>query len=108
MQKNCPICNNPLEPSYKDQEFFFTDRRCATSKSISEHFYIERLLNSTNEIVKMKLRIDNTFLKINYDTKTTQMWEIDKEIVSVDGIFEPDFSDIDKLKRKIKTLLTFS
>lgn len=105
----CPLCHAPL-----------TEDAPSTSGSIDyhcmradDHYYAHRVKN--NEITKVKVRFtefdgDRLTFKINYDQGTCQFWTQRSEHnrTEIQTIFTPDFSDIDKLKTKIKTYMIFS
>lgn len=60
-----------------------------------------------------KLRVafyrERLFLKVHYDDKYTEVWAKNNSVHRnrINMIVVPDFSNIDKLKNKIKTLLVF-
>lgn len=113
-QHNCPICQKQLR---KHDMIKYIDHECRTE----EHFYGKRIIQG--EMTKLKLRItepegEKFYIKFNYDRDLTEVWSIkivngyevhDKsKRIPIIGTFVPDFSDLEKLKQKIKTYLLFS
>lgn len=107
MKNICPICLKHLNESRRDNKDY-VDYKCH-GDSDDDHFYVHRILNG--DIIKIKFRIDDMYLKINFDEGFSQAWPIDSLIqdrVTVNHALELDFSDLEKIKSKIKTILTFS
>ena len=112
----CPICNKKLTTnrsfSYKNNKYSkYTDYEC---KYKEDHFFVKRInCRMTNES-KVKIRLsDETslisyYLKINYDENTSEVWVKDSNKITINQVFVPDYSDLTKLKEKIKTYLNFS
>lgn len=108
MQKlTCPICDKELSVEEYDG---YKDYHC---RSRFDHHYGVRIKD--DEILKVKVRLTDEdgsciFFKINYDEKVTQVWTLMNQVnrVAVPHIFEPDFTDLSKLKLKMKTYLLFS
>ncbi len=107
----CPICTKDM---IEENKIKYIDYYC---RERADHFYACRILN--NEQIKIKMRFTDTlengtkeklFLKVNFDEGTSQVWtkNNDNNRIQIDQIFNPDFSDLDKLKVKIRTYLLFS
>ena len=76
----------------------------------SDHFFAKRFIK--DEIVKIKFRINDSndsyiYGKINYDESTTEIWKTDSKKFKIDCITDFDFSDNEKLLKKLKTYLLF-
>lgn len=107
MQKySCPICHLEMKPSDKPYK---NDFNC---KASDDHIYIHRIKD--DQISKIKIVFSDNdnrlFMKVNYDEGFTEVWtksNNDYRTV-IQSVFTPDFSDIERLKSKIKTYLTFS
>lgn len=112
-QHNCPICHHEMEMTHL---ISYKDYYC---RGGDEHFYGKRVKN--NVLTKLKIRFkevsgEKIYIKFNYDLNSMQVWskkpgDFDDSRdarIPIEGTFEPDFSDINKLKSKIKVYLTFS
>ena len=109
MKHICPICNQSTHLDRNDKSF--KDYICRTN--LDEHVYMYRMIK--NVMTQMKVRftdLDGTklYFKILYDQDRSEVWTKpnDKERINIGKAFIPDFSDIDKLKQKIKVYLLFS
>lgn len=105
--KHCPICKKDLE---MDSEFSTTkiDFVCRRDN----HFYGHRIKNDQVTMLKARVMDENKnkfYLKSYYDKGIMEIWTKanDAKRTIINNIFEPDFSDIDKLIVKIKTYLLF-
>lgn len=103
---NCPICQSELVLENKTKS---KDYSCISD----DHFYAHRVKENT--ITKLKVRFvepngNKLYFKINYDLGISEVWTKanDNRRTTIDTIFTPDFTDINKLKSKIKTYLVFS
>lgn len=119
--KKCKICQstmpltvktiNNINYHGKDKSTFYHDYKC--NKNLDHHLYIERNLDGTLIITKTRLSIDNEdiIFRINYNDSTTEIWNARSdypEILKLNVVFNPDYSDLNKLKLKIKTFMVFS
>lgn len=110
MQKYfCPICQDELKPDPSRQH---TDYACYGGDD-GNHLYIHRVKDE--QITKIKVRLmepggEKLYFKINYDHGFSEIWTKanDTNRNRIDSIFDPDFSDVEKLKTKIRTYLVFS
>lgn len=103
----CAICNSEME---YHNNISYIDYTCA---GVDRHFLIERFVE--NKRVKLKTRFTDSlnnklYLKIHFDKDKMEIWtkSNDSERIYVNGSFDPDFSDVDKLKQKIKMMMLFS
>lgn len=109
MEKHiCPLCNDYLSGDTTPNKH--TDYSCVKS---ADHYYAKRIKN--DELTKIKFRLTDPdgkklYIKINYDQGITQVWTKSNNNIrsEIQSVFEPDFSDIEKLKNKLKTYLVFS
>jgi hypothetical protein len=109
MEHPCPICQRALT---KDDNNKHIDYHCYPPKS--DHHYSKRV-SPTNEILKMKVRMGSgesrLFFKINYDQGFTQVWtdpDNDESRIQINHIFEPDLTDLEALRQKLRTYMVFS
>lgn len=96
----------------------YTDYACYKSSDI--HSYRVRLFSGLPLLLKVRLtcnepKIGNRlFLKMNFQKGISQVWQLDmdqktkSERITINHVFAPDWSQIDKLKNKIRTYLVFS
>lgn len=68
--------------------------------------------NTLSLKIRLKEGIDKFFLRIDYDVNQpiSSLWTKEGDIrpIKIPGILISDFSDINKLRQKIKTYLLFS
>jgi hypothetical protein len=109
MEHLCPICKRELTKEHKIKH---VDYHCYPPKS--DHHYSERE-TITGEKLKVKIRIgsgeDRLFLKVNYDESYSQVWtdpDDDDARIRINHAFEPDVSDLDALRKKLRTYMVFS
>lgn len=113
MEQFCPICKLKLvqTPNPKHADF-----RCYKDDS---HFFAKRLTLNHESLdapellkVKVKFQIGNEspwYLRVNYDQNTSEVWTEENPIrIVINQVFNPDFSDLIKLKEKIRTYMLFS
>jgi hypothetical protein len=109
MEHKCPICQ---QPTFVDkQEKSHADYICRTDQD--QHVYMYRFKN--NEVSQLKVRItepdgSKLYFKVLYDQDRSEVWTKtnDHERINIGKAFVPDFSDLDKLKGKLKMYLLFS
>lgn len=111
IDNHCVICKKEMEI---DERPKYSDYTCRTE---DDHFFAKRIKDDT--LLKLKVRFSESgskiYLKINFDEGFSEVWSNtntkghnNTQRVRIDSIFEPDFSDIQKIKSKIITYLTFS
>ena len=104
---NCKICGREMEKS-KMSRTGYLDRSC---KSQDDHHFSYRTRD--DDIIKMRIRLlDGNIslrLKIHYDLNYSEAWTVagSNNRIHINSIVVPDFSDLDKLKNKIRTMLVF-
>ena len=111
MEHNCPICQSQLEP--QDHKILYQDYLC--KKNIDHHAYMYRYRPAQNEMVQLKVRITDEdgskiYFKVYYDQNRSEVWtrSNDNQRITIDHAFVPDYSDLEKLKQKIRTYIIFS
>jgi hypothetical protein len=108
MEHLCPLCNNSLARK-RAKDYF--DYQCSKYDS---HFYAKRTHLDTNELLKIKVKLQNEdksewYFRINYDTVSTEVWtDENPNRIVIKQVFTPDFSDLSRLKSKIQTYMLFS
>lgn len=106
MNQNCPICHSSLirEDSLPE----IVDLLCCQD----DHFFGQRFNKENLIILKIRLKDDdkNLFVRLNYELNSCNIWIKADQIkpITLSHIIHLDYSNIDKLKQKIKTLLLFS
>lgn len=109
MKHLCPICQRKLT---KDDKIKYVDYHCSPVKE--DHHYIVRERKGVQLKVKIRLSdaVGHVYLKINFDEGYLQAWTKPgtegEDRTRVDQIFYPDFTQIEKLREKIRTYLLFS
>lgn len=114
--RNCPICFKELSKdkwSKHHQDFSCRQK---------DHGFFVRLFN--NNLLKLKIRFpknknevsgNQLIIKINYDLNTTEIWEAGVPAYSEEAYnkitlpasFHSDFSDLQKLRNKVKSYILF-
>lgn len=109
MDRPCPICKRQLT---REQKSEYVEYHCFPPQS-SHHYSCRTALDG--QMLKMKVRIssgpDKMFFKINYDQGFSQIWtnpDDDEARIKVNHVFEPDLSDLEALRNKLRTYLVFS
>lgn len=110
MKNICPICQRELS-RVSDETQIESIYGCTNrpKDSITDHYYGYKILG--DELISSKVRIGNLVIQILYREGISKVWTFGAEEskkVKINFILEPDFSDLEKIKRKIRTLLTFS
>lgn len=103
----CPICQAALK---RDSFNNIIEEKCISDAE--DHFYCTRSYAQDEIILKQKIRLKdnehNLIIVIHHDQQTCDVWrDDDKKKISVPISFQADFSDLDKIKQKIKTYLLF-
>ncbi len=109
MTYSCPICQKEMT---KEHKIKFIDYYCDPPQP--DHHYSIRYVDT--QVMKVKVRLtdvkhrDTLFFKIDYVEGNTQVWITpnDPKRTVIPQTFTPDFSQIDKLRAKIRTYLVFS
>jgi hypothetical protein len=102
----CLICQREMDVLPKA---LYTDYHC---RDQSDHHFAWRIRD--NRMTKLRIRLttpeENLYLKVHYDENYSEVWAHNRltQRIRVDQIIVPDFGDMDKLKNKIRTILTFS
>ncbi|CAB4196600.1 hypothetical protein UFOVP1290_120 [uncultured Caudovirales phage] len=121
MKHICPICQSEMTSGYG--KIIYQDFSCR--KDLDNHIYLYRYyeafnkansLNQNSEhISELKFRLTESdgfklYVKIYYDQYRSEVWTKtnDNKRINIPKIITLDFSDLDKLKSKIKTYLIFS
>jgi hypothetical protein len=109
MEHKCPICQQPTFPQKEEKNH--ADYICRTNTD--EHVYLYRVRNG--EMTQLKVRItepngSKIYFKVMYDQDRSEVWTRanDEERINIGKAFVPDFSNLDRLKQKIKMYLLFS
>lgn len=108
MEHPCPICQRELAKEIKTSH---VDYHCFPPKS--DHHYSSRA-SLTGEILKMKVRIGSNenklFFKVNYDEGYSHVWTNpdDDTRIKINYVFEPDLTDLEALRQKLRTYMVFS
>lgn len=125
----CLVCGKEMEDHHKISyiDYNCTDYKCNdidyTRNELrkSDHQLSLRIVNdfwmdgsiqmNTPKMIKLRLAFykERLHLKIHYDQKYSEVWGKvnSSHRVRINQIIVPDFSDLNKLKNKIKTLLVF-
>ena len=108
---NCPICKSELELEIRNRSSAIETTIQYCRYNSDNHFYGKQLLK--DDIIKLKIRLieNNNYLNIRFDYELNfmEVWsDSDFNRIRIEYTFVPDFSDIEKLKSKIKTYLLFS
>ena len=109
MEHKCPICQHPTVIQKEDKSY--ADYICRTNND--EHVYLYRVKGG--EVTQLKVRFSEPdgsklYFKVLYDQDRSEVWtkSNDNERINIGKAFVPDFSDLDKLKQKVKMYLLFS
>lgn len=109
MEHLCPICNRKLTEDDHGKQYM--DYHCFPPQS--GHHYSKRIATD-NSVLKVKVRLgsaeDRIFLKINFDEGFSEVWSDPDEDnrIKINHVWEPDLTDLDELRAKIKTYMLFS
>jgi hypothetical protein len=109
--ENCPICSKTLSKQSEtlNPGLISCESFCEKEK---DHSFFSRWFNeepNQTQIIKIAFKGDSKiFLKLNYQLQKSFIWTKPNDVHPIKvSLFEPDFSDIPKLKKKLKTLLLF-
>lgn len=109
MEHLCPICQRKMT---KEDKIKYKDYYCSPVQS--DHHYSVREVKKIETKIKIRLSDSNgnLYLLVNYVEGFLQVWtkaDIPHEQrTQINQIFYPDFTQIEKLRAKIRTYLTFS
>lgn len=109
----CKICDRDMEGLSRNANPSRKNEMDWTCKSQDDHHFSYRVLDE--KIIKMRIRLtepgrDGALrLKIHYDLGFSEVWTKagSSHRIKINSIVVPDFSDLEKLKNKIKTYLVF-
>ena len=108
MEHNCPICQTKLAREHKISHI---DYYCHPPQT--EHHYSKRLERESGSVLQFKFRLseegNHLFLKVDVEHGQSFVWakaDTDERI-KIDYVVTPDFSDLSKLREKIRTYLVF-
>lgn len=99
----------------EEDKILYLDYACRNDPDT--HMYIHRVKRDDEKIHQLKVRItepDGTKLccKILYDKNLAEVWTgsstDDSNRIQIGNVFDIDFSDLDKLKQKIRMYMLFS
>lgn len=100
----CLVCSQEMRAHH---EIVWSDYVC----SQSEHHFSYRVVD--HRMVKLRVRFGagehKLHLKVHYTQDFSEVWSRSKSThrIRINHIIVPDFSDVEKLKNKIKTCLVF-
>jgi hypothetical protein len=109
MERLCPICQIKLTYYGASDN---TDYECYPPAV--DHHYAERVVENKTAIIKIRLGSinDRIAIRINYNKNLTEVWRVGPPATSkktiINHTFVPDFSDLNKLRDKIRTYVLFS
>lgn len=111
MQKyECSICGQEMEMHHK---IAYLDYSCNKNEDHQLSMRIvHNIMMDTKTMTKLRIAFhkERLHLKIHYDNQYSEVWAKNNSThrIKINQIVIPDFTDIDKLKSKIRTLLVFS
>jgi predicted SAM-dependent methyltransferase len=106
----CLVCNQDMEMHHK---IAYIDLTC---NKHPDHRLTMRIIHNvmmdTKTLAKLRIAFDNErlHLKVHYDQKYSEVWSKNNSShrIKINHIIAPDFTDLEKLKNKIRMLLVFS
>jgi hypothetical protein len=114
----CPVCGNNLQivdhidyadhSCWKDDHFYGI--RINSDKFISANEPEPTYVTPHISIIKLRLTENNSkkYIKIDYENQITEYWVDTGNRIRLNLVFEPNFSDYQKIFNKIKSLLIFA
>lgn len=102
----CLVCGNEMTMDHKIE---YADYYCALRDT---HHFSYRV--KENRMIKLRVRLgegrDKIQLKVHYDDGYSEIWRSSRSVnrPRINHIIAPDFTDLEKLKNKIKTYLLFA
>lgn len=111
MDHLCPICQKKLTQDVKQDGL---DYHCFPPQT--DHHYSKRVsLEDQQQILKMKVRMGSgetrLYFKVNYDQGFSQVWtdpDDEEAKIQINHVFDPDLTDLQALRQKLKTYMVFS
>lgn len=107
----CLICQQKLQ--YRNYVPVFNDYYC-NQEDHHLSYRVKEDLNGDYIMTKMRIRLTDendsvVRLKIHYDLGYSEVWKLANSIdrIRIDSIVIPDFTDLAKLKNKLKTFIVF-
>lgn len=97
--KNCPYCQNILFDSFITTLYHY-DKYCAFCYKFGCSY-------KNNEITVLNFKIGKYVVRIDYIEKFISII-YNNQIIKINNIFIPDFSNLYTLENKIKTMIHFS
>lgn len=107
LPKNCPVCNSIL---HCRQMIEHVDYCCKISDDHHYSFRVKEDGGMTKERIRFTEENGEVLrLKVYYDKGYTEVWSKANSVnrIRIDHLIVPDFTNIPKLKNKIKTFLVF-
>lgn len=106
----CLLCNKKMVCDNDNKVISSSDLVKDYFCRSSDHFFAKRFIK--NNVTKIKFRLqdhDGSYLysRINYDECNTEIWKTDSKKFKIDSVTDFDFSDHEKLLKKLKTYLIF-
>lgn len=106
----CPICQEPLELEINERLIELTESEVIICNRIKDHIFIAQTSNQQPQIIKIKFNEDGKklFLKLDFQNEEAFLWTKPNDLRPRRiPLFSPDYSNIPRLKQKLKTLLLF-
>lgn len=112
MPKTCPICGSPVMNKFKetyDKNGFALEKTC--DKKLDHILFCSSKRADENEVyvLSLTLRTEDEF-SVSWYPREGLVWVANNKITGRVKLpyFEPDFSNLRKLIKKIKTYMVFS
>lgn len=103
---HCLICDREMEANNK---IMYVDNFC---DKVDDHHFTMRIREGAMHKLRIRFQTgdERLCMKIHYDDGYTEVWsKSDPKVrVKIDQIIVPDFTNIEKLKDKMRTILMFS
>jgi hypothetical protein len=99
---NCPICNHILVTEY----IYCSKQQSVCKKYCMNYYHVFRTSSYADNHYEVKyliLKLDNIYWKFDFELK-----EILVNFKKKLAFFHPDFSNLNKLKNKLKICIAFS
>lgn len=105
----CLVCGRDM---MANNQIKYTDHYC----SVASHLFVMRIRSSDHSLAKLSIRFNKSVLpeislclKVHYDEGYSEVWTtFDSLRIRINQIVVPDFSDLKKLRNKIRMLLVFA
>lgn len=112
---DCLLCGKEMEKRHRISHI---DYHCTTETDhhLAWRMAVEDITAPQLSWKILQLRIkfmtgdENLYLKLHYDKGYSEVWSKDRttQRIKINSIIYPDFTDVEKLKKKIRTILVFS